>query len=477
MGVVYEYTTATLDPLEKHAKDLLTKNRNQLPIVWGACVDRNITSVHTHYVAEQIFGPDPKPHELYITHCLLTDHVGKLHFKQSGMYTFSPKTLRQVEFEKKQVQAKQREGGDTLLFLHRLQRQLRALVADKDGRDAFLLQAIQAQLPGLSESESASALSSSPSPVGSKATNAPVTATNKVLDPAFLEQLKTYALATPHHPPSERVYARLLEPLRIGKHPEEVFRMLVRLGIMDTYANPHLGRYTHKVEFESRELQAFLSAAARWYECLAPLLKALDNSTANDNLEAVLRELPPFVDRDCNIRKDLRRQGPIFTIDGSMTSDEIDDGICVVTREDGSTWVYIHIADPSRVVLPNDGLDLSVRQRAMSLFIPERVFTMFPTLLARDHFSLLPDKSNFALSFGVCIRPETGEVLDFEITPSLIGPVHALTYEHADALLQSTSTEIVRQHFYSRPSHLPLVLTCSYYTRLTVHAQILYKQR
>jgi hypothetical protein len=463
MGITYAYTVASLTTLEHHAQELVRKNQNQVPVVWGACVDRRIRAIHTHYLAEQIFGTDPKPHELYVAHLLLVDTSGpgKRYFQQTGMYTFVPKPLQQVEHEKKLQQAQQRDGPDTLLFLHRLQRRLRTVMAENGRRDGdvFLLPAIQAQLPSsvppppattttTTTAAAASAPAPAPAPAPVAATSHTTTATpphspvvvgsgsgSGSSDSAFIQQLKMYALATPHHPPSERVYARLLEPLRIGRRPEEVFHMLVRLGEMDTYTNPHLARFSHKLEMEPRDMQAFLVAARRWSEYLAPVLAIpTTNTTTTTTLP-----LPAWIDRDHTIRRDMRGGAVgavVLSIDGSTASDEVDDAVSVMLHpEDNTMWLYVHIADPSRVIQPNDPLDMTVRQRAMSAFLPERVFTMFPSQLAREHFSLLPTKANFALTYAIRIDPSTGKVLGYDIVPSLIDPVVALSYDRADAIL------------------------------------------
>jgi exoribonuclease R len=50
----------------------------------------------------------------------------------------------------------------------------------------------------------------------------------------------------------------------------------------------------------------------------------------------------------------------IFTID-SPTTVEIDDGISIETLSNGEEWIHIHIADPTRLFLPETLIDLEAR--------------------------------------------------------------------------------------------------------------------
>ena len=62
----------------------------------------------------------------------------------------------------------------------------------------------------------------------------------------------------------------------------------------------------------------------------------------------MLAQPPP--DRDEGKRLDLR-QLPVYTID-PHDAYEIDDGLSIQTDEDGDTWVYVHVADPTRYCAP-----------------------------------------------------------------------------------------------------------------------------
>ena len=98
--------------------------------------------------------------------------------------------------------------------------------------------------------------------------------------------------------------------------------------------------------------------------------------------------------------------------------------------------IWVHIADPTRIVDPGDELDLEARRRSTSLYLPTGMVPMFPSELATGPMSLVQGKVCSALSFGV-ILDETGELSkQYEIHPSLIKPTYRLTYDDVDEMLQ-----------------------------------------
>ena len=124
----------------------------------------------------------------------------------------------------------------------------------------------------------------------------------------------------------------------------------------------------------------------------------------------------------------------VCTIDDESTT-EIDDGLSVEYLDDGATKLWIHIADPTRLVYPGDELDLEARRRSTSLYLPTGMVSMFPTELATGPMSLVEGQVCSALSFGV-ILDELGGVKEYEIHSSLIKPTYRLTYDDVDEMLQ-----------------------------------------
>lgn len=135
---------------------------------------------------------------------------------------------------------------------------------------------------------------------------------------------------------------------------------------------------------------------------------------------------------DLNPRLDLTHQ-KVYTIDDE-TTEEIDDGLSVEQLADGSLRYWIHIADPTRLINPDDTLDLEARKRSTSLYLPTGMIPMFPPELATGPMSLVQGQICPALSFGVTLGDDGG-VMDYEIHSTLIKPTYRLTYHDVDEML------------------------------------------
>ncbi len=125
----------------------------------------------------------------------------------------------------------------------------------------------------------------------------------------------------------------------------------------------------------------------------------------------------------------------VYTIDDEST-EEIDDGLSIEYLGEGrSPRLWIHIADPTRLVSPGDELDLEARRRSTSMYLPTGMISMFPAELATGPMSLVQGQVCSALSFGV-ILSESGAVAEYCIHSSLIKPTYRLTYEDVDEMLE-----------------------------------------
>jgi exoribonuclease II len=135
---------------------------------------------------------------------------------------------------------------------------------------------------------------------------------------------------------------------------------------------------------------------------------------------------------DLNPRLDLTHQ-KVYTIDDE-TTEEIDDGLSVEQLTDGSLRYWIHIADPTRLISPDDTLDLEARKRSTSLYLPTGMIPMFPPELATGPMSLVQGQICPSLSFGVTLGDDGG-IMDYEIHSTLIKPTYRLTYHDVDEML------------------------------------------
>lgn len=202
---------------------------------------------------------------------------------------------------------------------------------------------------------------------------------------------------------ASRIAQEVLAAVGRPQNPQGAFELLVALGLWSINENLFLRRSQIPIHFRREVLEVA-------QQCL---------------------DSPP-PDQDTN-RLDLTHL-KAYTIDDESTQ-EIDDGLSLETLEDGRERLWIHIADPTRLVMPGDELDLEARRRSTTLYLPTGMIPMFPPILATGPMSLVQGRICPALSFGV-ILDEFGGVEDYQICATQIKPTYRLTYEDVDEMLQ-----------------------------------------
>ncbi|ALF55199.1 ribonuclease [Nostoc piscinale CENA21] len=215
------------------------------------------------------------------------------------------------------------------------------------------------------------------------------------------EGVKYDALSRAYPPP-----APVLETMNmLGRPgtPQGAFQLLVDLGWWSPYENLFLRRSSIPVQFTSKVLEV-----------------------AQQRLDS------PTTDLDAN-RLDLTHL-KVYTIDDESTT-EIDDGLSWESLSDGQERLWVHIADPTRWLEPEDDLDLEARKRGSTVYLPTGMVPMFPEILATGPMSLVQGRICCALSFGI-ILDSNGAVEDYSIHASLIKPTYRLTYEDVDEMLE-----------------------------------------
>ncbi|MFN6517379.1 MAG: ribonuclease catalytic domain-containing protein [Nostoc sp. CreGUA01] len=185
--------------------------------------------------------------------------------------------------------------------------------------------------------------------------------------------------------------------------PQGAFQLLVDLAWWSPHENLFLRRSSIPIQFPHKVLEV-----------------------AQQRLD-----FPP-TDSDPN-RLDLTHL-KVYTIDDETTT-EIDDGLSWEVIADGRERLWVHIADPTRWLVPEDELDLEARKRGSTVYLPTGMIPMFPEILATGPMSLVQGRICCALSFGIVLGT-TGAVEDYSIHTSLIKPTYRLTYEDVDEMLQ-----------------------------------------
>jgi len=122
-----------------------------------------------------------------------------------------------------------------------------------------------------------------------------------------------------------------------------------------------------------------------------------------------------------------------ITIDPADAKDH-DDAISIERIDAERFRVGVHIADVSHYVAERSAIDLEAFHRATSVYLVDRVLPMLPEVLSNDLCSLKPGEDRLTLSLLLEMDSEGG-VLSTEVASGLIRSRHALSYEHAQEII------------------------------------------
>ena len=221
---------------------------------------------------------------------------------------------------------------------------------------------------------------------------------------ADLEALRRWASADTTVPLGTELL-KLLHDCHCPAEPGPIRHLLADLGQWERHHLPGLEATTWQLGFD----EALLREADQLVECA-------DEAWPGDDQ-----------------RRDLTTQW-VVTIDDPDTRD-IDDGLGLEWLADDRARLWIHIADPGRLVAPESPLDLEARRRASSLYLAQGNLPMFPPQLAHGPMSLRSGVRSAAWSLWVDLDSD-GSVLADGLERSWIRPTYRLSYADADELIE-----------------------------------------
>ena len=176
---------------------------------------------------------------------------------------------------------------------------------------------------------------------------------------------------------------------------DDIFEILVKLGVYDEHENLDLLRCDVSAEFP---------------ESVLAVAKQLVDSDSSVSFDASRRKLTDTI---------------LMTIDGQGTLD-FDDALSL-EEKDGSFSLGVHITDVGHFIRKGDVVDREALARGSSIYMPDQKISMLPSELAEGLCSLKAGELRPAISLMIDLNP-VGEIMGYEIFPSLIKVKHQFTY-------------------------------------------------
>ncbi len=158
----------------------------------------------------------------------------------------------------------------------------------------------------------------------------------------------------------------------------------------------------------------------------------LPGEFADATLEDARQQAAQFDETNLKNRTDVTGE-TIITID-PVTARDFDDAISLIQQDNGHWLLGVHIADVSHFVRTKSPLDQEAKERATSVYLPDRVIPMIPEIISNNLASLQPDKVRYAITAKIEFSPE-GQRIGTDVFKSAIKSCRRFTYEEVDQFL------------------------------------------
>lgn len=160
----------------------------------------------------------------------------------------------------------------------------------------------------------------------------------------------------------------------------------------------------------------------------------LEDHFPDNVIEAARAQADKFVEGEITAdRRDLTKMVTL-TIDPYDARD-FDDAISLSRNEKGNWELYVHIADVAHFVPLGSPLDDEAKQRATSVYLPDRVIPMLPEIISNHLASLQPDRVRLTKTV-LMEMDDSGTLLHQEVFNSAIYNQKRLNYEQVDQYLE-----------------------------------------
>ncbi|MBW4596160.1 MAG: ribonuclease R [Brasilonema angustatum HA4187-MV1] len=164
--------------------------------------------------------------------------------------------------------------------------------------------------------------------------------------------------------------------------------------------------------------------------------------TFPESVQEAASKLPKkLLKADLKNRLDLRQQLTLSIIGNSNDSTMLENAFTLEKTSEEHWRLGFHIADLSHYIQPDEALDREALKRGRSVYLGELVLSMLPEAVA-ERCALLPKSDRLAISFLITIDSKSGQVLEWEVQPSVVKVDASVSEEQVEAILTKESTKI-----------------------------------
>ena len=158
-----------------------------------------------------------------------------------------------------------------------------------------------------------------------------------------------------------------------------------------------------------------------------------DEESLNEAKQAVANTEVSATDR-----RDYRQQ-PLITIDDKDAKD-FDDAVCCSKTPNGGVKLIVAISDVCAYVDSGSVLDAEAQRRGTSVYLPERVLPMLPTVLSNGSCSLSPGQERLCLACEMDIKNK--RISKYRFFRGIMRSSNRLTYDEAAVLMENKDSQL-----------------------------------
>lgn len=160
----------------------------------------------------------------------------------------------------------------------------------------------------------------------------------------------------------------------------------------------------------------------------------LPRSFPNSVLQAA-KALPTKVRKtDLKKRVDLRDLLTVAINRHAVSAQQVDGAISLQQTAAGHWQLGVHVADLCYYISPHSALDREALRRGTSIYLEETVLPLLPPPVSDHLGALLPGQDRLGISVLLTLN-SAGEVVEFEIQPTVIRVDYQLTNQQVQAIL------------------------------------------